>query len=677
LIDSLLKGHLVVAKSTTAAAGVVVVVAAAAAAAAATTTMPLTNIGDETNGVDASATAATALTDTNGTSEEVPGAGQKISRSNGSSSVKRKKKRYSRRITLSATARKERAIQQRRDVVLRDKRILRVQDALEHAVVTGSGIRRDNKRQNEYWRDDQRRQRCMMTTREKNSLKRAQQQQGDGNNVNEGEEERPTMSTTTELDHSSSTTISATTTTTKKRKREPTKNMKKEQQEGSWIHAEDIRIYGSHGNRSSEHKRDRPMKPWPVYSKEWKKSPPLDDDDWNLEYGDSIPPNIFYQARLSQAFPFEELGLDLEQAKGQKGVILANGPHARNSLVKETPVRMMSLRSTDVTLSEGDIPRALLLRCWERAIHAASNSMFAPVTPDASHQSSSTTLTATTSESNRQHPSDYTYDNMGKAIMRYNSVHTPLPGMVVQRQCESFGIDVRKPKNTTLTKPSSTTATTTTTLSCPRCCRTFPTSKELLRHYYGHQQLLGCCRHVLRERHLLLVDDILQGHIQSQTDQLVDIILSTHKGRFDTTTKSTVVGDKNEVRTETTTTTTMATSGGKVGNWKDTLQILQQVVDSSKVVDSSTSTLTAMKQSPLTTTTPSVMNMAHRGTMLSREATAVPCSSSASASRSIRHPILQTIQTTETKGSNPLVMNPMILEVARRRLVHRYANLPL
>lgn len=583
----------------------------------------------------------------------------------------------------SQQARQEKRISALRAKALRDPKIVRVQDALEHAIVTGAFVRRDNWRQREFWRRVRRRQQqqqMQQKQRKHRPESQPQQQQPEHNQQQPPQDleavgrigersdlhlvdpprHEPTVARgggasqraqsneahdgPAGVDRESCLLAGPDDDTGTKSATVPMGTGKRRRR---YHHAEDIRIYGQEGGRALAYKRCVPMKPWPVYVKERRNTRDQDDADWDFEHGDSIPPNVFHVARLSQAFPIEELVEGGEDAAADTDTYTATyngtaGPattksslrNRNNILVEEAPARMKSLRSTDVTLREGDVPRGLLLRCWERAVHAASNSIFAPVTgvsrtgtdvPSGGIVIDGSDPSVQRSTGDHHHDDDES-NNRSKA-MQFDSIHTPLPERVVQDQCESFGIEIQMKKKQ---------------IACPRCRRAFTTWRKVRNHYYGHMDELGCCRPLLRGRHLQLIDDILQGHVQSQTDHLVDLILSNRNASASLSASSSGVSSSaaNHGQQQCTT----AASEGRLKDWNDILEILRDALDSSSAFS-----------------------------------TAVASEPSRVAPPPSGHPVLETLQTAESSNnvySDALVLNPMVVEAVGRRLVDRYATMP-
>ena len=113
-------------------------------------------------------------------------------------------------------------------------------------------------------------------------------------------------------------------------------------------------------------------------------------------------------ARLSGEYPSEEEFLRF------------NDPNATLS---------KSLTSTNVTLEENDVPRALIEKCWERAIHIASNALVVPVTAAPAN-------TATAENMN-----DASGSKLPSSIKPFD-INTPLSQEECQEKCKSLGVDL-------------------------------------------------------------------------------------------------------------------------------------------------------------------------------------------------------------------------------------------
>jgi hypothetical protein len=212
----------------------------------------------------------------------------------------------------------------RRKAAQQDFLIGKVQDALEHAVTTGSHVK----------------QACRKRQRWESAQQQQQQQDGESsNNTTEGRSSKAPP--------------------------------------GIYF-AEDLRLYGSqydggpNSSRTNPSENGYPMKPWPSVQDVKEDRNKMGDNpteadmdsEWNIEYGDSIPPILFSSARLSQ----EDLPLN------------ETTDTERHSMDWRTiPASFKSLQCTDISVPVNHVPRALLERCWTRAVQAASNVMTLPL----------------------------------------------------------------------------------------------------------------------------------------------------------------------------------------------------------------------------------------------------------------------------------------------------------
>ena len=458
----------------------------------------------------------------------------------------------------------------------RNPGVLKVQDALEHIIVTGAKVRRDSWQRNEF---EQRERNRKLSPAAVAAL------------------ECPPLD------------VAKDETRRKRRRQLPT----------TVCHAEDLRIYGT-GFKSR----------FPSSSDQTKQQQQRSDDsEWNLEHGDSIPPILFRMARLSQEYPSEEQ------------IRLRFNDDTKATYSK-------SLTSTDVTLDEQDVPRALIERCWERAVHLASSAMSVPVT-------AATETTATTAAASSVPPT-FQRSSSSKQASSLGQQHfdstTPLRQESCREKCESLGVDIDSLRDATLsTEASAVVAASETT--CPRCTRSFATTDELLDHFYGTTETIGCCRALIRPRHLDLIRNLLQNYAESQTDQLSSIILLSQAETDPATNKS----DDHKNGDSDTPSDNIAKPNAKDDtnrkgllqhlDWRDVRRFVENAVDDSTMIIPKTEA-----------------SSKHRRT-------------------DAMHPIQQSMETTtgndEAATSSPrlpLMLNPMILEAVSRRLIDRYADVP-
>ena len=483
----------------------------------------------------------------------------------------------------------------RKKLVQRNPGVLKVQDALEHIIVTGAKVHRDSWRRNEF----EQRERDRSLSLEAGAAL-----------------ECPPLDT-----------VAATDERRRKRRRQlPT----------TVCHAEDLRIYGT----GYKHRFPTviPTQSRPISSSDQTKQPQRSDDsEWNLEHGDSIPPILFRMARLSQEYPSEEQ-LKLRFNDGTKATF------------------SKSLTSTDVTLDEQDVPRALIERCWERAVHLASSAMSVPVA--AATEATATTTTETSSVPPTYHGSSSSKHTSSLVQQHFDS-NTPLRQESCREKCESLGVDIESLRNATLSTEKSSAAAAPSETTCPRCTRSFPTTDELLDHFYGTTETIGCCRALIRPRHLDLIRTLLQNYAESQTDQLSSIILLsqaevetetdlvTNKSDDDRNDDSDTLSDNNAKPKAKAKDDTKRKGLLQHLDWRDVRRFLENAVDdSTRIIP-------------------------------------IPEASSKHCRTDAMHPVQESMETTTSNDEAtmssprlPLMLNPMVLEAVSRRLIDRYADVP-
>lgn len=387
------------------------------------------------------------------------------------------------------------------------------------------------------------------------------------------------------------------------------------------VFVEDIRLYGE----TSSFKYDGlERQPWPLSKRLLPaktgiiKSQVVQnmDQNWELEYGDSIHPLAFSAARLSQRLVPPTSITELNAINGSN----------------------LNVATTETSLAEQDVPRALLLRCWQRAVDAASQTTLA------SMKSESLGIT----ENGRNvggalaapaapglHPTAYhdvfsSYLFGGSILGLGNSnadtgpiIPQPTPveepafvaaqrelaedRLTMKRKCTSLGLGLTK----------SQLPTDVSERACPACYRQFEQLNELQQHYYGERDQKGCCWRRIAQKEPRIVADILENHVKSQIDQYLGLIMDKALGKFVRD------GDVDSPKRK----------RSRCFNWYDVLEFTEEAVISSFDVEVS-------KAEP------------RKGT----------------------HPIFETLQ--RKSGCDPLVLNPAVVRSAQKRLIDRYAKVP-
>lgn len=214
---------------------------------------------------------------------------------------------------------------------------------------------------------------------------------------------------------------------------------------GRMLHAEDVRIYGStSGYRHSN---------WPV-NVQGAKRVFQNDSEWDQEHGDSIHPLAFLEARVSDLSPSKRQRID-----------------GRN----------LSVDKTDCVVLLDEVTRAMLVRCWERAVHAAGSIIR---TDGAIPQEEEVSIVQSDTASS------YSYDNAVKKWRDLN-IHFSAHAQV-----------------------------------CPTCGSVFDSNEDLRLHFFGSQRR-GCCWTKICMTQCELLDQILRKDVADCANGLVRMIMPT------------------------------------------------------------------------------------------------------------------------------------------------------
>lgn len=374
------------------------------------------------------------------------------------------------------------------------------------------------------------------------------------------------------------------------------------------ILTEDIRIYGDVGG---VRKDGFGKGPWPN-QKQYRKidlnlAMNNSDRNWAIEHGDQIHPLAFATARLSQS--------NKPKTKDEVEVINKNNLQAF---------------TTDTSLSPEEVPRALLLRCWERAVHAASQTVPVHVDESGKLEGGVAGKEKPKSKSGKMNGDDKPSSELfggnvlglgeevddGPIIPKEAPVKEPVY-VIEQRgtdkdrtatrlKCKSLGISLNNPD----LPPGLPDG------ACPACTRSFETSEALRQHYYGGPQNRGCCWNRIPEAQTEKIAQVMELHVKKQMDGFLGLIMACAEARV----IEPPDGQKeNKVR--------------RLLNWHDILKFAEKTIQSSYCIEASTAD-------------------PHNGL----------------------HPIFETLQ--HKSGGVQLVLNPTVLENVRQRLVDRYAQLP-
>ena len=282
----------------------------------------------------------------------------------------------------------------------------------------------------------------------------------------------------------------------------------------NYLHAEDVRIYGAEGYAKQA---------WPTMQVGNKasqtrtkirrnKTLPHDDDAWNLEHGDTIHPLAFSMARLS------------------------NVPLSEDNKVKVDGSNL-HLSTTDITLTApDDVPRAILLRCWERAVHAASTTIYASVKHEARRK--------VQADRPRKQRKSLQRDDCRDVMDIDNKVDRSSDA--ARSKCQEWNVPL---------PPSAPYV-------CVRCNIDLLTRERLEQHFYGHGNVRGCCWPLIQKKQRDIIDAILQQQVRIQVDQILALVM--RKAKY-------LVAPSSTAR--------------RYFNWYDILQFLQGTMNEAHVDD--------------------------------------------------------------------------------------------
>jgi hypothetical protein len=485
----------------------------------------------------------------------------------------------------------------------RDPMIPDLHDAVEHLVAVGSKVRRDNWRRQEFTSNHQ--------------------PQMDALHAQSMDMPPPN----TRMDPIDGTTLLPT----------------------NYLHAEDTRVYGKDGLSKRS---------WPVTNIQQKgmrgrKRNPLqtaDDNQWNLEHGDTINPIAFAMASLSQV-PVEE---------SQRCMVDGNNLNLK----------------PEASLPDDQVLRAMVLRCWERAVHASSTTMVASTTTTNAAQRGSSSVDDSTTpfpiDMSTQCPSNTAGSNAMMDDERYSSANAIAA-------CKALRIGtiskyMRRP------------------FKC-LCTLEFESNEKLTQHFYGNGKTRGCCWPLVHSEQRSVIDAAFQRHVKAQAHGLLDIVMAKAKSRI----SDTVISPE--------------TKRPRLFNWYDVLKFAEQA-PSSKAGDKDSNATAATgeqqqeeadeSQSLLTTAIDKLYGQSDKEsvtikgfckTLAQQFGVDVTVETKQIVKQRLKdlvngrvassvdnanqlHPVLGTIEAIDPREQKLLVLNNQVIGAARQRLIDRYADVP-
>lgn len=265
--------------------------------------------------------------------------------------------------------------------------------------------------------------------------------------------------------------------TTKKKKAR--KTMKGNKDEVLDVHAEDLRLYGRNGIEPAL---------WPAKTAVTLRERYVQDTEWEHEHGDQIHPCKFSAQVLAAKQPMPMPMSIPEPLPGAKKTTSAGAPTVGERFMDQG----------EFSISKKEAPRALLLKCWERAVHAASCVIVPEVTlPTVETQQQG--ATNTNADQSIGTPDD---------SLRYSAA-------AANEKCQNLQIIHSLP--------------TTAPFTCPNCQIDCGTTEHLKQHYYGLENHRGCCWPQIESAERALLDRVLRADVKSQTQSILHLVLSKLK----------------------------------------------------------------------------------------------------------------------------------------------------
>lgn len=387
------------------------------------------------------------------------------------------------------------------------------------------------------------------------------------------------------------------------------------------IHAADLRLYSSNlweMNAWPKTKNSRFTDEGGGYSSR-RNDRRKNDEAWQNERGDRIHPLAFSKLKLSA----QQHKSDPDNGISSKHNVIArfkDNAIARAEILERAAAKAEAShfdpnRTGCCSVNILQAPRALLLRCWERSVHAASTSILVDTTLDNQNERSRTG-TDDGSASNSQSSSLYSSDQ-------------------ARLICRSLNIGLD--------------ATNSEPLFCPVCRVDFDSKKRLEEHYFGNQKQQGCCWIKISEERRNILDRVLQSEVKLQTEQMLRVIMQQSKEAMLLTGSVINNGDLPK-RTR----PTMKQKRERLFNWQHVLKVLDKELES-KVANASVQQSIGDAVAAVTETLQ---------TSLAEETT------------STYHKTSERMKNLEKSVPPVLVINPQIMRTVSRRLTERYAKIP-
>jgi len=270
------------------------------------------------------------------------------------------------------------------------------------------------------------------------------------------------------------------------------------------VHAADVRIYG----KKYQNNIRWYAKPWPRGIQERKSSKGGGDknrtvyrrygvneeiyhgyaenidDAWNLEHGDSIQRLHFTDVKLAKSNVASTNATTTNSSAFAASV-------ETEKLLDASRIKQLDPDRMRNAVQYKDVPRAMLLRCWQRAVDAATTSTLQPQTKSlfADDKVSFRDLENVTAFQQEQIPAS--------------------------QRCYNLTVDMF-PKVTPIKPP----------YRCRNCGNSFEERDKLREHFHGNNGVRGCCWSLIYEKQRKIIADLLQKEVSGQADSLLHLVFS-------------------------------------------------------------------------------------------------------------------------------------------------------
>ena len=259
------------------------------------------------------------------------------------------------------------------------------------------------------------------------------------------------------------------------------------------------------------------------------------DAPWDKEHGDKINRLDFTKDVLSNVIPTNE----------HEDEAIDNAPFTHSMELEQLldPARMNQLDPNQVKCTPHikQVPRALLLRCWQRAMDAASFS---------------------------------TLQTSSRAPPKFGSLKDTTRLQQLQKPASQRCID--------LTVDMFPWATPTNPPYTCRLCETdFDTKDKLKEHFHGTDTVRGCAWSEIHAKQRQLLADSLEREVASQAGALVQFVMTRARDRLNANKNTNNQSSANAKTAEESSSKANPPNLPNLLNWKDVLSIMKEALLSS------------------------------------------------------------------------------------------------